>query len=153
VEQQEMARLVALALAVLTLAGCMTERQQALADRAPRNRVFSPQSDLAPLGDGATHSFQVFDQGGTQTVCLLQLARGTKLAKRYHEAHDLTLCVLRGHAVVVVEETRYAVQAGSAVVLPRMTAYRIMPHEGAEDFAALAVYAPAFDGTDTVLEE
>jgi len=37
------------------------------------------------------------------------------------------------------------------VVLPRMTAYAIIPNRSDRDFVALMVFSPPFDGTDAVL--
>lgn len=137
---------------LLLSCGCLTPRQEARLDRFPHNRVFLP--DSAPkLPEGQAHRFYEFDAGEGQSICLLQLAPDAARQKRYHAYHDMTLFVVAGTAVVQVEGTRYFVTPGSAVLLPRLTAYAILPHRAEEPFQALLVYSPPFDGTDTVLEK
>ncbi len=144
------------ALAALLPAGCLTRRQEARLTRQPTNRVFQP-GQVEPLRPGETHAFGEFDRGGTQNLCVLRLAPDAALKKRYHKAHDLTLFVVAGSAIVMVEETRYFVEPGAAVVLPRYTAYQVMPHESEEDFVGLLVYSPPLDekgaAEDTFLED
>ncbi len=142
----------ALALGLLLWPGCLTRRQAALVGRQPTNRVFDP-ATVAPLGDGETYKFGEFDAADAQNVCLLQLDPGATLAKRYHRHHDVTLHVAAGSAIVVVEETRYFVGVGSAVIIPRYTAYEILPHRSAEDLVVLMVFSPPFDWRDSVLED
>jgi mannose-6-phosphate isomerase-like protein (cupin superfamily) len=141
-----------LVLGLLLWPGCLTRRQAALLGRQPTNRVFDP-ATIDPLSGGETHRFGEFDAGDTQNVCLLQLAPDAKLGRRYHRRHDVTLHIAAGSAIVVVEETRYFVGVGSAVIIPRYTAYEILPHRTAEDLAVLMVFSPPFDGRDSVLED
>jgi len=136
--------------ASVLLTGCLTRRQRELVFRQPTNRVIGPEL-VEPLAPGESQASYVYNQSDAQNICMLQLAPGARLARRYHKAHDLTLVVISGSAVVVVEDTRYSVEAGSAVFLPRYTAYAVLPHETEEGFAALAIYSPPWEGKDVVL--
>lgn len=144
--------LMAILPAMLFLTGCLTARQEAVESRFPQNRVFE-RDRLTELGPEDSYFFGEWDRGGTQTICLLQLAPGTVLEKRYHAERDLTLLVVSGSAIVRVEETRYFVERSGAVVLPRYTAYSIVPHETDQDFVALMVFSPGYDEDDTFLED
>jgi quercetin dioxygenase-like cupin family protein len=143
---------MALGAMALSLSGCLTARGQSIEDRFPLRRTFQPEK-LRRLNPDQTHRFEEFERSGEQSVCLLQLAPDATLTKRYHVEHDLTLFVARGSAIVKVEETRYSVSAGSAVLLPRLTAYTVMPHESGGDFVALLLFSPPFDGEDVALEK
>ncbi len=133
-------------------AGCLTPRQQAELDVFPRNRVFHP-GDVAPLGPERSSFLGEYDSGAGQNICILQLASSTRLQKRYHTGSDLTMVVVQGTGVVQVEETRYRVEPGSAVLLPRLTAYAVLPDAGETEFRALLVCSPPFRGLDVVVEE
>jgi mannose-6-phosphate isomerase-like protein (cupin superfamily) len=141
-----------LVFASLVLGGCLTPRQQAQLDVFPRNRVFQPGS-ISPLGPEQTSHLGEYDNGGGQNICLLQLAAGARLQKRYHSASDVTLVVVRGRGVVEVETTRYRVEPGSAVLLPHLTAYAVLPDAGDEEFDALLICSPPFDGSDVLVEK
>jgi len=137
---------------VLVMCGCLSEREQAVLSQFPRNRVFLPAS-VPELPAEKTDYLGEFDRSGTQDICLLVLAPEAALSRRYHAEHDMVLFVVAGSAVVKVEETRYFVEPGAAVLLPRLTAYAVTPHGSQEDFVALMVFTPPFDGEDTVLED
>ena len=143
---------VVLAIVLLTPAGCLTPRQEAQLDVFPRNRTFQA-DEVVPLGAERTAFLGEYDNGGGQSICILQLAPGATLEKRYHTWSDLTLSVVQGRGIVQVETTRYRVEPGSAVLLPRLTAYAVLPDGGEEEFVALLVYSPPFDGYDVVVEE
>lgn len=143
-----------MAATALLPAGCLTARQRAKeAEEFPRNRVFEPGS-VSEMPAGKDFLFAEFDRGGTQSVCLLMLAPGAELKKRYHADHDMTMFVVSGEAIVAVEETRYTVKPGSAVLLPRLTAYTVLVSPKTDKgFTALVVFSPPFDEKDTVLED
>jgi mannose-6-phosphate isomerase-like protein (cupin superfamily) len=143
--------IVLAALLLLPFAGCMTKRQEARIMRRPRNVVFEP-TDAAPLGEGDTFRFYEYDRSGEQNFCVLQLAADARLKKRYHKNHDVVLSIMAGSAIVEVEEARYTLSAGSAAMLPRYTAYSLLP-TGGEDLLAVLVYTPPFDGRDVELVE
>ncbi len=143
-----------LAVAVLVFAtGCLTRRQQAVLNQRPRNLVFDPGESVAELPAGQLSAFAEYERTRGQNVCVLQLAPNGMLSERYHAGHDLTLFVVAGKAIVVVEKMRHFVGPGSAVVIPRFTAYTVMPHESDEEFRALLIYSPPFEGEDAFLED
>jgi len=139
-------------LAFLPLGGCLTARQKAQLSRQPINRVFDP-GEVAPLAWGEDQRLALHAQGGAQSICVLQLAKGAKLGKRYHKSHDVTLMVVSGSAIVRVEDVPYFVEAGSAVFLPRYTAYAVLPHKTETELVALLAYTPRYEGKDVVLED
>ncbi len=143
-----------LAAAILVFAtGCLTHRQQAVLNQRPRNLVFDPRESVAELKPGELSAFAEYERTRAQNVCVLQLAPDAMLGERYHAAHDLTLVVVSGKAIVMVEKMRHFVGPGSAVVIPRFTAYTIMPHETTEEFRALMIYSPPFEGEDAFLKD
>lgn len=144
--------MLALLAATLLLTGCVTPRMVAQERQFPRNRAFVP-GKLEELESGEAYSFAEFDAGGSQGIYVLRLRPDAALRKRYHREHDMTMFVVSGKAIVVVEETRYFVTPGSAVLLPKLTAYTVKPHETDEEFVALLVFSPPYDGMDTVLED
>ncbi|MFO7956278.1 MAG: hypothetical protein R6X33_04195 [Candidatus Brocadiia bacterium] len=144
--------IVAVLLAFPVITGCLTERGKALVERQPTNRIFQPDA-VRPMEEGEGYAFYEYDGGGSQNVCVLQLAPDATLAKRYHKRHDLTLLAVSGSAIVQVEESRYFATPGSAIILPAFTAYAVMPHRTEEPFVALMVYSPPYDGEDVVLED
>ena len=95
-------RLLALGFLVgqVALVGCTSPRQAALMARVPGNRIFQPDADTLGMAEGAP--LVEFDRAGSQNVCLLQLAGDATLAQRFHAAHDMVLCVVRGSGVVIV---------------------------------------------------
>lgn len=137
--------------ACATAMGCTTPRMEARLDRFPRNRVFRA-DELPEIGEEG-YVFGEYDRGGEQSLCLLQLAPDAALAKRFHKGMDLTLVVVEGSAIVQVEETRYFVKPGDAVLLPRYTAYAILPHKTETPFSALMVYSPPYEKADVTLED
>ncbi len=149
-------RLLAL-LAIVSLpalTGCLTERQQAVLWQQPTNRVLDAAKIDMTLPAGKSYSLSEYDRYGTQDMLLLLLAPDAQLEKRYHKKHDLTLVIVRGTAIVTVEETRYFVGPGSAVFLPRMTAYAVMPQKPKDgsaptEVAALIISTPPYNPEDS----
>ncbi|MFW6188888.1 MAG: cupin domain-containing protein [Planctomycetota bacterium] len=139
----------ALLIVALATSGCLTRRQKALVERRPRNRVFRP--DEVSLAKTENHTFEQFDHGGSQDLVVLQLAPDARLRKRYHAEHDLTLFIARGSAIVQVEETRYFVRPGGAVILPRYTAYSVTPHRTEKTVKVVMVFSPPYDPDDVEL--
>jgi len=138
------------------LTGCLTASQQAVLMAQPQNRLFDPAKAQLGLPAGQAVSLAEWDRSGAQDIVLLQLAADARLDKRYHKMHDLTLVIVRGTAIVTVEESRYFVGPGAAVFLPRMTAYSVVPQKaedgtGPTEVAALLVFTPPYDPEDVYL--
>lgn len=153
---KQLARLLAVVMILPLLAGCLSERQQAVLMAQPQNRVFDPAKARLGLPAGQAVSLAEWDRSGAQDIVLLQLAPDARLDKRYHKRHDLTLVIARGTAIVTVEESRYFVGPGAAVFLPRMTAYSVVPQKaedgtGPTTVAALLVFTPPYDPEDVHL--
>ncbi len=138
------------AAAILAAAGCASPRERMQATRRPRNTLLEPAklAQEVPLTDPKGASFLLWDRSQTQSLHLLQLGRDAVLDERYHERHDLTLLCVSGSAIVEVEKERHFVRPPAAVLVPRLYAYKIIPNDPENEFVALAVYSPPFDGKD-----
>ncbi len=144
------ALLAVLATLLLSTTGCLSPREQALVNRMPRNQVYQPDSDVLPL-DGQAYVFAEFDRTRSQNSCLMRLARDARLQPRWHPKNDLVLTCVGGRGIILVEETRYPAVPGTTVVVPRMTAYGVIPNDPGADFSAVLIFSPPFDGGDTFL--
>jgi len=143
----------ALTVSVLLTLGCVSRRERVVMSRAPRNQAFTSDSVMLPLEEGEAYAFAEFERTRTHNLCLLRLARDASLSKRFHADHDMILLCSAGKAIVIVEDTRYAVAPGSVVVIPSLTAYSVLPNDPQNDFAAVMIFSPPFDGRDTFLED
>ena len=142
-------------IALFVSTGCRSAREKAQQRRRPQNVVFEAKQQIPELElpEGQNASFTLWNQTNTQSIHLLQVDRDVKLTRRYHANHDMTLLCISGSAIVAVEQERHFVESPSAVVVPRLLSYEIIPHRTEEDFVALLVYSPTFTGEDTVLME
>jgi mannose-6-phosphate isomerase-like protein (cupin superfamily) len=142
-----------LTLAGLLACGCQGERRRMQASRRPRNTVLQLAEVLSEVGLQGTRkaSCTGWERSESQSLHLLQIRKDALLTERYHEEHDLTLLCVSGNAIVEVEGERHFVEPPTAVFVPRLYAYRILPHRSEKDFVALAVYSPPFGGEDVVL--
>lgn len=66
-----------------------------------------------------------------------------------HQRHDLTIFVLKGKALMHLENEKIKVRAGDVIDIPRGTPHWVenRSHSASEVYA---VFTPAFDGQDTV---
>jgi len=137
-------------LAACLLGGCMSRREIMQERSEPRNTVLDAAAvlDGIRLQEGENSWFGEWEDTGTQSIYVLLLAPNAQLGSRYHGAHDLTLVCLAGSAIVEVEQERTFLEPPACVSVPRLTAYRIIPHRSNGDFAALAIFSPRFDGRD-----
>lgn len=138
---------------LLVVSGCRTARERAQHRRRPQNTVFEAGEQIPKLQipEGQNALFTLWNQTDTQSIHILQVGKGAKVAQRYHANHDLTLLCLSGSAIVEVEGERHFVESPSTVVIRRLWSYQIIPHRTDEDFTALLVYSPPFQGKDTML--
>lgn len=149
-------RLVVAAIAGAALVGCVSPREIALQQRQPqkqhyeRTELLARPADVPGAGSEDTVLVELAATPG-QNVCLLNLAPGAALGRRYHRKTDLTLVGVTGSAIVRVEETRYVLRPGAVIVLKRMTAYAVMAVEDGDEFAALAIFSPPYDPGDVKL--
>ena len=133
------------------LSGCRTAREKARQERRPENTVYEVPDQIPDLPEGQDATFSLWNQTEAQSVHLLQLSAEAALEKRYHAEHDVTILCLSGNAIVEVEGERHFVQPPAAVVIRRLWSYRIISHRSEEDFVALLIYSPPFEGEDAVL--
>jgi quercetin dioxygenase-like cupin family protein len=129
------------------LAGCLTAREEAVQFRMPQNHVFDP---VEVSGEMAEGPLALVNRAQGQSVCVLRLPMEDRLGKLYHAETDLTVVVVGGTAAVEVEEARYVAEKGDTIVLPRMTAYSIIPNDPEQPFVGLCVFSPYYAPNDIV---
>lgn len=66
-----------------------------------------------------------------------------------HEAHDLTIILLRGRGKLWVEGKIFDLEAGDIATIPAGKAH-YFTNSGAAPAAALAHFSPAFEGSDRI---
>ena len=66
-----------------------------------------------------------------------------------HEHHDLTVFVLRGRALMHLDNKAIPVRAGDVIDIPRGVPHWV-ENKSASPSEVYAVFTPAFDGKDTV---
>ena len=137
----------------LCLPSCMTEREKMQEIRQVGSVVLDASEDVLKLqlSTGSDSALAQWNRSDTQGVCVLRLAAGAILEKRYHKLHDLTVFCASGNAVVEIEGQRYIIEPRDCVFIPRLQAYRILTSQGEDDFVAWLVYSPPFDGQDSEL--
>jgi quercetin dioxygenase-like cupin family protein len=100
-----------------------------------------------PLAATANIRADEIDRTAAATIHLVQV-RGGETPHR-HLAHDLTITVLRGEGVLMLDGAARALRAGDAAVIPRGVAHHFV-NRGAAPAIALVVFAPPLDGPDAV---
>ena len=145
------AALLLIAAVFLCLAGCASQREMMQERRRPRNRILDVAQALQQMGLSAEqdYSFTLWERCDGQSIHLLQLAKDAVLGARYHKDHDLTLLCVGGSAIVEIEGERQFARPLTAVVVPRLCAYKIIPHESESPFVALLIYSPPWDPDET----
>jgi len=132
----------------LALAGC--------ASRPPRALVGSLADGLEeflaahPLAEGQMIRADEVGRTASASYHLVQV-RGGESPHR-HVAHDLTVFVLRGQGTLTLGDSRRALAAGDAAVVPR-GAVHWFANGGGAPALALVVFAPPLDAPDTVPAE
>ena len=125
------------------------EKMQETSERGALALNLSEVLSKVRLAEGEDVWFAELQRSDTQSVTVLLLARDAVLETRYHEGHDLTILCAQGNAIVEVEGVRHAVRPPAFVFVPRLHAYKILPHRTETDFVAILVYSPPFDGEDS----
>lgn len=85
---------------------------------------------------------------GSARVLLCQI--NADLKPRYYQGHDETVCVIKGHGIMIIGEDRYVAKAGSVFVIPRNIVHSFI-NTGEKPFVALVVQSPPPLGGDMVL--
>ncbi|MFP4176049.1 MAG: hypothetical protein ACOC2T_03955 [Planctomycetota bacterium] len=140
-------------LSLTFLTGCRTERERVQADRQPQNTVFDvpEEFDELKVDEDEPVAFALWNQNETQSTFILRIKDGAELSRRFHRKHDLTLVCLAGNAIVNVEGERQFVESPAALTIPRLWSYEIIPHKTTDDFTAMLIYSPTFEGDDVVV--
>lgn len=135
------------------LPGCRTAREKMQRARAPQNNLFVASEQLPDLQlqEGQPAALALWNKTETQSVHLLRVSKDFTLGKRYHAKHDLTMQCMAGNAIIELEGERHFVESPATVVVPRLWSYKIIPHRTDEDFVAILVASPHFDGEDVVI--
>ena len=134
----------------LWLPACMSARERMQETRQSGDVVLSLSEVLSRvrLAEGEDFWFGELQRSDTQSLLAFVLAKDAVLETGYHKEHDLTMLCVRGNAIVEVEGERHLVRPPASVFIPRLHAYKILPHETEVDFVALLVFSPPFDGKD-----
>ncbi len=145
---------ITVVLAFLTQ-GCRTRREIVLEQTDMTNMSFeyARMPEGLRLDEDEDASFVLWNKTAHQSHHVLQLAAEAALKERFHRRHDMTLHGVSGRAIVSVEGTRHILDPGTAVFVPRMHAYTVIPHESPGNLVALMVYSPPFDGRETLVLE
>lgn len=101
----------------------------------------------APPGDVA-----IQDLGRTAWVSHHIAVVRTAEQPHYHRFHDLTVMVLCGEGVLNVEQRHIPMKAGDVAHVNRGVPH-FFRNTGKEPAAAFVVFAPPFDGRDTITAE
>ncbi len=135
--------------------GCRTRREIVLEQTDMTNMSFeyARMSEGLRLDEDEEASFVLWNKTAHQSHHVLQLAAGAALKERYHRRHDMTLLGVSGRAIVSVEGKRHILDPGTAVFVPRMHTYAVIPHENPGNLVAFMVYSPPFDGRETLVLE
>jgi mannose-6-phosphate isomerase-like protein (cupin superfamily) len=137
------------ALVALVLAGCESPREK-LPSLSPRLKLDPSALAGHPLKEGAAYQLLTLQDTGRSSLHVFRLKVGGELPARWHEKSDLTILSMEGGAIVEIEQDRYAMKPGQAVMVPALRQYRILHHGSDKDFVAAFVFAPAYDPADRV---
>lgn len=151
--KNRMSLVLAICIFAVPLTGCRSARDKMRASRFPRNTFFDAEEMLADLNleEGESAWMGARERTDGQSVHVLLIAPDAELKPRFHRRHDLTLFCVRGGGIVEVEGDRYFVKRLSALTIPRLHAYKIMPHNTEKETALLMVFSPPYEGKDSVL--
>lgn len=140
-------RAVALSVLLAAAAGCARGRDATLVWEGagpPRVESAAALSErLAPVGPGVRRG--TWGESVDATFQALDSVRAEE--PHVHARHDLTVVLLRGHGVLVVEGRRYALTSGDVVHVLRGRVHAFAPQGNA---VALAIFTPPLDGIDYV---
>lgn len=123
----------------------------------PTLRVLAPDATTSlddllrarPLAPGTNIRADEINRTTAASVHLVQV-QGGEMPHR-HEAHDLTVTVLRGEGTLTLAGATRRMAAGDVAVIPRGIVHYFVRSGGAPA-VALVVFAPPLDGPDSVPE-
>ena len=100
-----------------------------------------------PLASGENIKVATLGQGATVSHHLVQIR--DREVPHVHKAHDVTVTLLKGQGELTLDQRRIELRAGDVIYIPR-NAVHYFVNTSSQPAVALAVYAPPFDGKDTV---
>ena len=135
---------VVLIIAVACVAGC--------ASRSPRlvwlgwgdAKVMSVESAVTGLPQ-VSPGVRAGPWGSAEDASFQLIEAETAERPHVHDHHDLTVVMLRGSGVLVVEEREYAMQVGDVVHVRRRLIHHFHP---SGTVTGLVIYTPRLDGRD-----
>lgn len=147
--------LTALSAGVVLFTGCRTSKEKMLDTAHASNTFLDPGvlSSDAELSEDKEGVLMTWNATANQSQHLLQLGEGGTLKARHHRRHDLTLTCVSGSGIVEIEDTRYRLEPGRSVVIPRFHSYNVLVDEGSSTFQSILVYSPPFKGEDVEITE
>lgn len=95
------------------------------------------------------HELAIAELGRTEGSSLHVVQIRDREALHVHERHDLVAFLHRGHGTLQLGSETLAIREGSVVAIPRGVPHAFV-NESRKPAAALAVFSPPFDGTDSV---
>lgn len=81
------------------------------------------------------------------SILMLLVRSGVEVPTHYHKGHDEVIHVKRGSAIVILDGTRYYVEPGEVILVPRKSHHKVM-NTGREIYAAISVFYPPYRGED-----
>jgi mannose-6-phosphate isomerase-like protein (cupin superfamily) len=144
-------RVLAAIVVAFSLAGCAT---------GPAN------PRLTLRYEGGLQSYQLdalISRAGPGPVAIVDLGRTAWVSHHlavvrvgeephYHRFHDLTVMVLRGEGVLDLDGRKIAMKAGDVAHIQRGVRH-FFRNSGSEPAASFVIFAPPYDGRDTVTAE
>jgi mannose-6-phosphate isomerase-like protein (cupin superfamily) len=137
-----------LAIWFATSSGCAARPQVLVADSA-RVTVMNVESLTAQYPLGRTENIKSAPLARTAALSTHFVQIRDREAPHAHARHDLVVMVLRGTGNIYVRGVPTRMRPGDVAVIPRGTPHYFV-NTGNDPAAALATFAPPFDGTDQV---
>ncbi|MFQ5956399.1 MAG: cupin domain-containing protein [Candidatus Brocadiales bacterium] len=100
-----------------------------------------------PLNEG--EKLKVVPLGETKyaSIQMMLVRSGVEVPTHYHEDHDEVMHIKKGSAVVILDGTRYYVEEGAVILVPRKSWHKVM-NTDKEVYVAVSVFYPPYMGED-----
>lgn len=145
-----MVRVVAALSLLLVAAGGCASTSPSARGTAPRpfnSETIAQLPDRYPLPPGQEVAVTDLARTPTSSVHLVQIRHQEPL--HTHQHHDLVAVLLRGRGTLRLGAKTLTMREGSVVVIPSRVPHAFV-NASRRPAAALVVFSPPFDGTDTV---
>lgn len=134
---------------LLLFGGCVSPREK-LPALPPQLKLDISVLAQHPLKEGQPYQLLTLEETKQSSLHIFQLRPGGELPSRYHKRSDAIFFCMKGAAIVVIEDERFALRPGESVLVPNYRIYRIIHNASTDDFVAAVVFAPAYDPNDRV---